>query len=94
MKVKLDAEGMSEGLSSRFNSGNFQRNFLWFDQEWVCMSFFKRFCLVKYMFNELLRGIGLFIFLMVSFSHSQCILFLFILIICIIGWYLFFLVCM
>ncbi|KAK2457781.1 hypothetical protein P8452_04524 [Trifolium repens] len=28
MKVKLDAEGMSEGLSSRFNSGNFQRNFL------------------------------------------------------------------
>lgn len=28
MKVKLDAEGMSEGLTSRFSSGNFQRNFL------------------------------------------------------------------
>ncbi|XP_052110398.1 uncharacterized protein LOC107467736 [Arachis duranensis] len=26
--VKLDAEGMSQGLSSRFSSGNFQRNFL------------------------------------------------------------------
>lgn len=26
--VKLDAEGMTEGLSSRFSSGNFQRNFL------------------------------------------------------------------
>jgi hypothetical protein len=59
MKVKLDAEGMSEGLSSRFNSGNFQRNFLWFNQEWVCMSSVKHFCLVKYMFNELLRGIWL-----------------------------------
>ncbi|KAF7820069.1 DNA ligase 1 [Senna tora] len=28
MKVKLDSEGMAEGLSSRFSSGNFQRNFL------------------------------------------------------------------
>lgn len=27
-KVKLDSEGMAEGLSSRFSSGNFQRNFL------------------------------------------------------------------
>lgn len=26
--VKLDSESMSEGLSSRFSSGNFQRNFL------------------------------------------------------------------
>lgn len=26
--VKLDSEGMAEGLTSRFSSGNFQRNFL------------------------------------------------------------------
>lgn len=27
-KVKLDAEGMAEGLASKFSSGNFQRSFL------------------------------------------------------------------
>lgn len=27
-RVKFDAEQMSEGLTSRFSSGNFQRNFL------------------------------------------------------------------